>query len=93
MYKAQAHGDDAPDCCQRGQPYLGRCLLEDQVTRYLAAIISHCLLVTSDLMQCSPANIEEIEHRQSHIVLVIINVDILLESNDFGIPDIGTVEE
>lgn len=49
--------------------------------------------VRLDLMHFSPADIEEIEDRQAHIILVVINVDIRLEPNNFGVSDIGTIEE
>lgn len=92
MHKAQAHSDDAPDSRQRGQPYLGRCLLKDQITRHLTAVVSH-ESVTLKSMQYSPADIEKVEHRQPHIILMVINVDVRLEPNDFRISDVGTIEE
>jgi hypothetical protein len=40
-----------------------------------------------------PADIREIKDRQADVVLMVGDFEIFLQADDFGISDIGTVEE
>lgn len=45
------------------------------------------------MVKFPPADIGEVEHRQPDIILMIRDVDVFLQTNDFGIADIGSVEK
>lgn len=44
-------------------------------------------------IDCSPADIREIKHSQADIVLMVRDLEIFLQANDFGISNVCPVEE
>lgn len=46
-----------------------------------------------DALNCLPADIREIEYGQADIVLMVGDLEIFFQADDFGISDVCTVEE